>query len=187
MHRRLLNQRSTPKAARRRRSTPPPSPGLSYLEFLIVAPVVLTIVFGMVEVGRLMSQYIWFSRAATQVVTMASITPQETRQATLERFADDLYGAAGSSLDNFKRDAGFDPSTGKVWAELKADLRPMVKSYSFSLRTRAEMDVLLTREYSLGNLSWSDNPPQFYNCNGQPLRVGNAPCTQVACARTSCP
>jgi len=134
-----------------------------------------------------MSQYIWFSRAATQVVTMGSITPQETRQATLERFADDLYGAAGSSLDNFKRDAGFDPSTGKVWAELKADLRPMVKSYSFSLRTRAEMDVLLTREYPVGNLSWSDNPPRFYNCNGQLLRVGNTPCTQVACARTSCP
>lgn len=161
--------------------------GLSYLEFLLVAPVVLVILFGTVEVGRLMSQYIWFSRAATQVATIGSITPQESRQATLERFADDLFGAAGRSLLNLKRDVGFDPTTGKVWAELKADLRPMIQTYSFSLRSRSEMDVLLTREYPVGNLSWSANPPQFYNCNGQPLRNGTVPCTDVTCARTSCP
>jgi len=165
----------------------PPSPGLSYLEFLLVAPVVLVILFGMVEVGRLMSQYIWFSRAATQVVTMASITPAAERKQAALRFATDLFSTAGSALDNFAAEADSDAGTGRVWAELSADMRPLIQSLAFSLRSRSEMDVLLTREYPVGNLSWSDNPPRFYNCNGQLLRVGNTPCTQVACARTSCP
>jgi len=161
--------------------------GLSYLEFVIVAPVVLIILFGMVEVGRLLSNHIWFSRAATQVATLGSITGVDSRDATMLRYANDLLSTSGGRISNVAADVGTDAATNRVYAELTATLKPLVWPFRVPIRARSELGVLLTREFPLGDLSWSQNPPQFYNCNGQPLRVNGGPCTSVACARSSCP
>jgi Flp pilus assembly protein TadG len=163
------------------------SPGISYLEFAIVTPVVLLIIFGMVEVGRLLSNQIWFSRAATQVATMGSITGIDQRDSTMLRFANDLFGSSGAALAEVAADVGTDPQANFVRAEFTGRVSPLFQAAGLPIRARAEMAVLLTRESPLGNLTWSQNPPQFYNCNGQPLRVGGSPCKDVSCARTSCP
>ena len=181
----MLN--SSWRSPRTTTDTKPPPTGLSYLEFLIVAPVVLLIIFGMVEGGRLLSNQIWFSRAATQVTTMGSITGIEQREATMYRFINDLFGAAGGVITDVQASVGTDAAANRVWTEFNGTVRPLVRVFGLPIRARSEMSVLLTKEIPVGNLSWPQNPSQFYNCNGQPLRVNGSPCTDVSCARTSCP
>lgn len=161
--------------------------GAGYVEFLLVAPLALLIVFGVVELGRLMSQHIWFAHASMQAAMMGSISPKDRRLDAMTRFADDLFSAAGGWLSNYTRSGELDPSEQYVAVEMAADLTPLVRFQALSLKVRSEMAVLLDRDYSVGNLNSPENPPQFYDCSGQPLQAGGAPCTSVYCALSTCP
>jgi len=161
--------------------------GAGYIELILVLPVALLIIFGVVELARLMSQHIWFAHASMQAATIGSITRKAERVPTMERVADDLFAAAGGWLSNYTRSADTDASDTHVWVQMSASLTPLVRFQPLSLNVRSEMAVLIDREYDLGNLNSPENPPQFYDCNGQPLRFGGAPCTSVNCALTACP
>ena len=156
------------------------SNGASMVEFAIFVPFLIILFFGLVELGRLLSEYTWVAQATYQTAMLGSETSLAIRNNAMEKRKSQLKNLQGSNLEGelvLTPQNEEDPNNRYVRVSLQGRLFNLLNSnYGLNLNVSAAAPILLMNSDLPVNLETPQDSGCVYSCEGTPI------CCDGSCA-----
>jgi len=154
--------------------------GASMVEFAIFVPILVLLFIGLVEMGRLLSEYTWVAQASYQTALLGSETLPSLGQPVMEKRKQDLYQIQGKHLQSSLVMPTPSYQTGAsdryVQIQMQGEMTRLLKSsYNMDLSVSSTAPLLLLNLTPPSDLNTFSNDVCSYDCAG-------VKCCGVGCA-----
>ena len=160
--------------------------GAAMVEFAIVLPLILTFLFGIVEVGRLFSQVTWYSSLNYESVVSGSLAPAEEAVVNTEvnsafHRLHEVYLQTGNTrlsgvpvISDEDEHSNIADRTVKI--ESSAAPRSILKDLGLDFAMKYTGRILSKGSLPVDHYAEFRNPTVLYNCSNQPGGSASGPC-----------
>ena len=156
--------------------------GGAFLEFALVFPLCLVFLFGIFELGRMLSQYSWVQQTTYNAAFLGSGLTTNSNQTLPQDVAARLYSLQNAAARNpmtSQPDINILSRTdGSMEVGISGPMKMIMPGTPLSLKVSSVSPGLLV-PYNAGDLNRFENASEFYDCNGNPC--GNAGCSPFGC------
>lgn len=151
--------------------------GNAFIELAVILPLLLFTFFGMLEIGRLIAQYLWLQQTAYNAAIGGGGVVDEHPQSAMARISTELWGYQNKDMQSEVLSPKFNTASPTLEMEISADLNMITNSASLSISQKAVAGNPYYTAFAMDALGKFENPPGEFDCGFNPCQ---------GCSPTSC-